>query len=109
MEWCGKRAIGAPTGRACGKLGASTPSFNVTTSSGKINISAAGHWDELWKHPLFDSGGKMKHKAPRIDSTKLYSIIVASETEDCVSRVICSIPAREFTIFSDEGKVTKVT
>ena len=31
------------------------------------------------------------------------------ETEDCVSRVICSIPAREFTIFSDEGKVTKVT
>ena len=30
------------------------------------------------------------------------------ETEEFVARVICSIPAREFTIFSDEGKVTKV-
>ena len=30
------------------------------------------------------------------------------ETEEFVARVICSIPAREFTIFSDEGRVTKV-
>ena len=30
------------------------------------------------------------------------------ETEEFVAKVICSIPAREFTIFSDEGKVTKV-
>ena len=30
------------------------------------------------------------------------------ETEDCLSRVVCSIPSRKFTIFSDEGRVTKV-
>ncbi len=30
------------------------------------------------------------------------------ETDEFVSRVIVSIPARQFTIFSDEGKVLKV-
>ena len=30
------------------------------------------------------------------------------ETAEFVSRVVCSIPSRKFTIFSDEGKVTKV-
>ena len=30
------------------------------------------------------------------------------ETDEFVSRVVCSIPSRKFTIFSDEGKVTKV-
>ena len=70
VEWKvgGKRVIGAPTGQATGKLGASTPSFNITTSSGKINISAAGQFGmDCGSTSLFNSGGNMKHKAPRID------------------------------------------
>ena len=70
VEWNvgGKRVIGAPTGQASGSIGASTPSFNITTSSGKINISAAGQFGmDCGSTSLFNSGGNMKHQAPRID------------------------------------------
>ena len=70
VEWNvgGKRVLGSPTGLSIGSLGASTPSFNITTSSGKINISAAGQFGmDCGSTSLFDSGGNMKHKAPRID------------------------------------------
>ncbi len=70
VEWNvgGKRVIGSPTGQSTGSLGASTPSFDITTSSGKINISAAGQFGmDCGSTSLFDSGGNMKHQAPRID------------------------------------------
>jgi hypothetical protein len=70
VEWNvgGKKVIGAPTGQVSGSIGASTPSFNINTSSGKINISAAGQFGmDCGSTSLFDSGGNMEHKAPRID------------------------------------------
>jgi len=70
VEWNvrGKRVLGSPTGLSIGSLGASTPSFNVTTASGKINISAAGQFGmDCGSTSLFDSGGNMKLEAPRID------------------------------------------
>ena len=70
VEWNvgGKRVLGSPTGLSIGSLGASTPSFNITTSSGKINISAAGQFGmDCGSTSLFDSGGNMKLESPRID------------------------------------------
>ena len=62
VEWNvgGKRVLGSPTGLSIGSLSSVEPSFNITTSSGKINIKAAGQ-------SLFKSGGDMKLESPRID------------------------------------------
>ena len=70
VEWDvkGKRVIGSPTAQTSGSIGAGSNSFNIKTGSGKVNISAAGQFGmKCGSTSLFESGGKMKHKAPRID------------------------------------------
>ena len=70
VEWNvgGKRVIGSPTGQSTGSIGPSTPSFDINTSSGKINISAAGQFGmNCGSTSLFDSEGNMKFESPRID------------------------------------------
>ena len=64
----GKRVLGAPTAKSFGGLGSGTNAFSIKTKSGKINISAKGEFGmDCGSKSLFDSGGNMTHKAPRID------------------------------------------
>mgnify|MGYP001038394466 FL=1 len=64
----GKRVLGAPTAQAFGSLGSGSNAFLIKTSAGKINISASGEFGmDCGSKSLFDSGGNMTHKAPRID------------------------------------------